>query len=116
MAMDDASILAQVIDVAERALYRNSMLVGADLDRLMGEIQEARRLPPPRAVGDETTMLMTALLHCGPSLSGRDGQWRQAAFALLDLVKIELGRLIERRRDLATRSDPEAQPSYRGGG
>lgn len=107
---DAASLLFRLIDVAERMLFRNAMLE-PDFDTLAAAITE-QRIVPGHIIKDEATMLITALRACDRDRHGRQSPWRVVAFALLELVRVSLGRAIEERQTIAARPDPDAQPNY----
>jgi hypothetical protein len=113
--LDGPSLLMRLIDVAEHALRGNAIL-GCDFMELQAAVDAmADSAHWPRCVGDEATMLATALRNRNGSSGELAGRWAMIAGALLPMVKEAVWHAIKERRDTAARPDPEAQPNYRGG-
>jgi hypothetical protein len=97
---DAASLLTQVVGVADRILTRPALrpLV---LEELLApcvtiEIQK---------LGDAPAMLLTALRHVTPLERSPAAPWRAIAAVLLELCRSELGRELEARRASAAKAD-----------
>lgn len=109
------TLLIRLIDSAERIITRNAAL-GSEFAALRAAVDTmADSAHWPRCVGDEAVMLATALGNRNESSGDLARRWEMIAGALLPMVRDALGRAIEERRDVASRSDPDSQPQYRGG-
>ncbi len=117
-ALDAPSLLARLIDAADRALNRPAPLgaVSEEFNALRAALERRAKQPHfPWCIRDEALLLATAVKQAAPldGDSERGLAWRMVASALLPLVRATLGRALEERAQAAMRSDEDAQPYRR---
>lgn len=95
MTPDVSSILIRLIDAAERAVCcRPAYIELAELAPLVADLQP----PAGAALSPAPALLMQALLAGGGRDGGEVTVWRAIIGALLALVRDDLSRVIEARR------------------